>query len=394
MGIGHCPVAYRKIASPNGGGKCNIDFAKEAFDTICKQDNCVAIALDIKSFFESLDHDRIKEVWCRLLEVERLPPDHFAVFKNITRYHVVDQKDAYRRLGFIEEITQANGQTRDRYTIPRRKMPTQLCTPAEFREKICGGLPNLPSLVKPNADESGNLRNHGIPQGVPISDLIANFYLLDFDCEMERYVSQKGGTYLRYSDDILLIVPSNEAQAFEAEKHVAECMKKCGPAMKINEKKTSMVQFSRRGKNLAFNHLRGTQGKNGFEYLGFRFDGNQIYVRDSTISRFYRKVTLAAKAVTREFADAHPEKDASELLSIFNYSGFSQRFSRVCFDKFLVDDYRTWTFFSYVKRAHKIFGEQRGAPIIPQVRNFKKIMRERIADSMKRAVKRRDHLAK
>ena len=66
LGISHCPIAYRKIKKRNDGGKCNIDFAKDAFDEIAKLGNCVAIALDIKGYFENLDHSLIKKIWMDL----------------------------------------------------------------------------------------------------------------------------------------------------------------------------------------------------------------------------------------------------------------------------------------------------------------------------------------
>ena len=166
LGIEECPIAYRKIPKGVGGGKCNIDFAKDAFDEIERQGDCVAIVLDIKGYFENLDHDRVKQVWCGLLGVDRLPSDHFTVFKNVTRYHVVDQKEVYRRLSFIETI-EVNGYPRERYTVPYKDMPTQLYKPADFREKICEGDSTLPSLVRPNEDEDGNLLDHGVPQGAP-----------------------------------------------------------------------------------------------------------------------------------------------------------------------------------------------------------------------------------
>lgn len=390
LGIDECPIAYRKIPMRTGGGKCNIDFAKDAFDEIEKQGDCVAIALDIKGYFENLDHARIKKIWCELLGVKRLPPDHFTVFKNVTRYHVVDQKEVYRRLGFIETVV-VNGFERERYTTPFREMPTQLCSPREFREKICGGDPALPSLVKPNCDDKGTLLDHGVPQGAPISDLIANFYLLEFDLALNAYAKSKGGRYMRYSDDILLIVPGSDLEANEAEAFAVEEIKKYGKAIEIKEAKTCIVRFFRSDdcKNLSFEHVRGPQGKNGFEYLGFRFDGKLVYVRDSTISRLYRKVSLSAKGVARGFANAHPDKNASEILLNFNYSDFSQRFSRVHPDELSPDDYGTWTFYSYLKRASETFGEK-GSPILPQARNFKKIMKARIAVAMVRAVARRD----
>ncbi len=392
LDIEGCPIAYRKIPKGEGGGKCNIDFAKDAFDEIDRQGDCVAIALDIKGYFENLDHDRIKQIWCDLLGLDRLPPDHFAVFKNVTRYHVVDQEEAYRRLGFIETIM-VNGFPRERYTVPYKDMPTQLCTPAEFREKICGGDPNLPSLVKPNADENGNLLDHGVPQGAPISDLIANFYLLDFDVALNAYAAKRGGRYMRYSDDILLIVPSKEVDADLAEKFAITEIKKYGRALQIKGSKTCIVRFNRTPDGMMFEHVRGPQGKNGFEYLGFRFDGRRVYVRDSTISRFYRKVALSAKGVARGFANANSDKNAAEILAMFNYSNFSQRFTRVHPDDLSPDDYGTWTFYSYLKRASETFGE-RGAPILPQARKFKKIMKQRISEAMVRAVVRRDKAAR
>lgn len=388
LGISHCPIAYRKLHKPNGGGKCNIDFAKDAFDEIDAQGNCVAIALDIKGYFENLDHFRIKGIWCSLLGVEKLPEDHFTVFKNVTSYHVVDQKDVYRRLGFIETI-EFNGHPRERYTVPYKEMPIQLCSPAVFREKICGGDPNLPSLIRKNCDEDGNILDHGVPQGAPISDLIANFYLIDFDVAMNKYANDHGGRYMRYSDDILLIVPGSEDAADSAERFALEEIRKYGRELIIKEEKTCIVKFSKVGDNNSFQHIRGPQGKNGFEYLGFRYDGRFVYVRDSTISRLYRKVALCAKGVARGFSYAHPDKNAHEILKDFNFSDFSQRFSRVHPDELSPDDYGTWTFYSYLKRASDTFGSK-GSPILPQARNFKKIMKERVIAAMVRAVVRRD----
>lgn len=386
LGIDQCPIAYRKIAKASGGGKCNIDFAKDAFDEITRQGDCVAIALDIKGYFENLDHARIKEVWCDLLGVERLPQDHYTVFKNVTKYHVVDQKDVYRRLGFLETVC-VNGFPRETYTVPFKEMPTQLCSPSVFREKICGGDPSLPSLIKRNPDR------HGVPQGAPISDLIANFYLMDFDVALNNFARERGGRYMRYSDDILLIVPGSGSEADKAEAFAVNEISKFGEALEIKEAKTCIVKFRRSSNGLTFEHIRGPQGKNGFEYLGFRFDGKLVYVRDSTISRLYRKVALSAKGVARGFANAHANMSASEILATFNYSDFSQRFSRVHPDELSPDDFRTWTFYSYLKRASEIFGDQ-GSPILPQARNFKRVMKDRISTAMVRAVARRDRAAK
>ncbi len=66
----------------------------------------------------------------------------------------------------------------------------------------------------------------------------------------------------------------------------------------IKDAKTCVAQFERTTSGLNFHHLKQhpeETAKNGFEYLGFRYDGRRVYVRDSTISRFYGKVAGAAK---------------------------------------------------------------------------------------------------
>ena len=43
---------------------------------------------DFSHFFDSLDHTYLKKQICDVLDVEILPPDYYAVFKNITKYSI------------------------------------------------------------------------------------------------------------------------------------------------------------------------------------------------------------------------------------------------------------------------------------------------------------------
>ncbi len=151
----------------------------------------------------------LQVLWCRMLSVAELPPDHAAVFRAITKYAVVDRDQVYERLGFVG-LKIENGRTVRQYLKAYKEIPTQLCTPKEFREKIAGGDAALPTLIIRND------KDYGIPQGAPISDILANLYLIDFDKLMDDYVRPFGGHYFRYSDDILLIVPGNRIAGFAA----------------------------------------------------------------------------------------------------------------------------------------------------------------------------------
>lgn len=85
-------IAFRAL------NKSNIEFANEAFNSIKNRKECGAVALDLSKFFDTLDHLQLKDAWCRLLGAEELPEDHYAVFKNITRYSSVYKNKLYEHL--------------------------------------------------------------------------------------------------------------------------------------------------------------------------------------------------------------------------------------------------------------------------------------------------------
>ncbi len=193
---------------------------------------------------------------------------------------------------------------------------------------------------------------------------------------------------MRYSDDILLIVPGSAVEAEAATAFATTEIQNHGEALQIKDAKTCVVKFMRSGEDLTYTHLTGPQGKNGLEYLGFRYDGRKVYVRESTISRFYRKVSVAAKRDGTMHVLSNPTVSAGTLVGNFNYSQFSQKFSRVKKGE-LTDDYKSWTFYSYLKRASQTFGSK-GDRILRQARNFDEIMKERIENAINKSVVRRD----
>lgn len=372
LGIDDCPIAYRKISrsDTNSSGKCNINFAKDFFDHILLMEKCCVVALDIKSYFESLDHTRLYDLWCRMIEVTQLPPDHEAVFRAITKYAVADRDQVYERLGFIGSKLK-NGRKVKGYLVPYKEMPKQLCTPKEFRAKIAGGDPSFSKLIKQN-DE-----NYGIPQGAPISDLLANLYLIDFDKSIYDYVRPLGGYYRRYSDDILIILPGDNTVGLAAYNYATDQIANFGSEVRFKSQKTSIVTFAPDDQgSLTFKRELGEQGRNGLEYLGFRFDGRRVYLRDSTLSGFYRKITYSLRHEVRAFVARYPGKSKEFLLDKFDLEGFVKRFGRI--EDFDPDsDAEDWTFWTYARRAAQDFGS-RGKPIYKQLRGHRDLIVKRV----------------
>lgn len=378
-GLDNNVIAYRKLVTPEGRGKSNIDFALDAFNAIRAYGDAAVVTLDISKFFESIDHELLRQKWCALLGVTNLPHDHRAVFRAITHYAIVDRDAAYERLGYL--TWQIKGSSRiPVYTTGFKDMPRQLCTNAEFREKICGKGGTFTSLIETNKDD------FGIPQGSPISDMLANLYLIDFDSALKVYVDAVGGAFFRYSDDIIIIIPGGEAEAVAARDFAIAEIKNHGAKIVIKESKTSVLRYYSAPGGQAFVKLHGEQGENGLEYLGFRYDGKAAYLRDATLSRLYRKLTRSIRAEARALVRRYPSKNQTYIESKFNAPKFMQRYGRVAdFDPSA--SYDTWTFWTYAKRAIDTFG-MLGRPIGGQLKNYGQIVRTRMTHEIAHALTR------
>lgn len=384
LGLADSVLAYRRIFDPaTGGGKCNIHFARDAVSKVRELGDCVVLTLDISSFFESLDHRILKNLWCRLLGKPRLPADHFRVFESITNYSVVDKRSVYERLGLFGVKSQTKWGTPIKgYLVPYRQVPIRLCTGAQFREKIVNGGAGK-SIIKKNR------KSFGIPQGAPISDLLANLYLLDFDAEVSSWARELGGAYYRYSDDILVAVPGDEAAGRALMTRIAAEIKKYGKHLEIKSAKSSLYVFSRVNSDQECQLIHGKQGRNGLEYLGFRYDGKRVFIRDATLSNLRRKVVRVARREAGIAARRYPTKDLTYLRSVFDYERLISRFGRIRDFGENQDDCRKWTFWTYAIKAAKILGPI-GASIPYQLRRHRQLIRGQADKELARAIVRRD----
>lgn len=130
------------------------------------------------------------------------------------------------------------------------------------------------------------------------------------------------------------------------------------------------------------------KGKNGLEYLGFRYDGQNVFLRDATVSNLYRKVTSVARNHAEATVRRYPGKSYAELCQIFNFEQFSKRFGKVeGFES--ASTTKSWTFWTYVARAAEEFGPL-GKKITGQVAKLRRHSRIRVDHEIEKALRRRE----
>jgi hypothetical protein len=265
LSLDSCVLAFRSL------GKSNIEFALSAFQEIASRESCDVVALDIKGFFDNLDHGLMKKSWAAVLDFEKLPRDHFNLYRSLTRWCRVDKAELYAKLG----ISLHNPQNGDR---------RRLCEPDVFREKVRGG-----HLL------TRNDTNKGIPQGSPMSALLSNIYMLDFDCAMNAFAGSIGAKYMRYCDDMILIGTSGTGADIKRYAHEQIAKVK----LEIQDDKTEERSFAT---------VNGRLVANGpLQYLGFVFDGKNLRIRDGSMLRYLdrmRRGTAVARNSRRKFNDA------------------------------------------------------------------------------------------
>jgi hypothetical protein len=309
--------AYRKLR------KSNIHFAKEAFEEIKQRRVGVAIAMDVKGFFDYLRHDILKKQWQSLLNMSRLPDDHYAVFKAITRYSFVDQTQAYSH----RQLMGIKG----------------LCSIQEMRSVIQSGRLKIGRNGTRLPDGSFKWNTVGIPQGSPMSGLLANIHMIDFDEKLTEAAKRKNARYWRYSDDILVVCDACDRTYFE--KLIRDSLQAIG--LKENPTKTNVAEFS--NINGVFT-VKSTSKKRGLQYLGFEYDGQRILIRSETLSRHKIKAKHCIKKELA-FAKRHglPRIRRKKI-----YSYYSHLLNTMVKSASAKCQYKHRNFHTYVKSAARI----------------------------------------
>jgi len=246
-------LAFRSL------GKSNIEFANEAFETIKTFGECNVIALDVSKFFDTLDHEILKYQWSSILGDYKLPEDHYQVFKSLTKFSFVYKDQIYSEFGISKNKP--------------KKGRRRICMPSEFRNRV-----RSKGLINPN------IYSYGIPQGTPISALLSNIYMLEFDSKIKIEMDKINAVYRRYCDDMLFILPPSEDEKLFAAK-VNALLKEY--KLKINIAKTEIRKFSRKGMKL--------KSDQPLQYLGFTFNGEKIRIRSAAFARYSERMNRGVK---------------------------------------------------------------------------------------------------
>lgn len=268
------PTAYRKALHQS-----NINAAKDVFDFIAKSEDCWIIKGDFKGFFDNMRHRILQKNLVQVLAVDKLSADWRAVLKSVTRFRSVDSRDLMRAihtLGWVRGKESPYVRSRERL--------------GELITK--GGL----SIKKPN--------QIGIPQGTPISAVLANVYMISFDVELNRIVSALSGLYRRYSDDFVIVIPEVELPEKNLEEFITRVIttSKQSTSLEIETHKTKIFKFNARmDEKITQRNLNGNfeSNKVWFDYLGFIFNGDVVRLREKGIYKFHYKSKKAINLFLR-----------------------------------------------------------------------------------------------
>ena len=287
-------IAYRDSL-----GKNNIDFAKDAFDAIRSFPQCFILVGDFTNFFDNLEHQYLKKMMCEVLGVERLPQDYFSVFKNITRFSSWDWKDIVKAAG--ENIAERG---------VRKKINSKetVLTKEQFQ--------------KNKKDIKKNISGVGVPQGSPISAVLSNIYMIKFDKDIKRYVTSKGGIYMRYSDDFIIVLPyERDAEIADFTSYIFSYVESMKGLIDLQKEKTSCYTY----KDKVI--YEGDQ-PSSINYLGFLFDGKNIRIRPRAITKYYYRMRRKANTIGRSNWTSSKGRriSAKELYSIYSRNDEKQTF--------------------------------------------------------------------
>lgn len=309
-GLGQSVIAYRSL------GKSNYDFTGVALDFALAHSPCSVMCFDVTGFFDNLDHGLLKGRLADVVGTPKLSGDWFAVFRTVTKF---------RHLAL--DAIKADPAFADRFGRGKRE---PIATIAEVKG----------AGLKPTV----NPASFGIPQGTPISAVLANLYMWPVDVALKAACDEVGALYQRYSDDILIICPVSEEARLEAllKGEVGKLK------LTIKDEKTEKAIFD-------------PSNPSTFQYLGFNVSPRGAVIRPGSLGRQWRKARRSLRRTIEVGRLAVAEGRASKVYT----KKLRRRFSPVGLRNFS----------SYARRAAKSLKSE---AIVRQVRRLERMVDQTI----------------
>lgn len=386
----YCAVAYRQIPKASGkkGNKSNIEFAKEAFEflNVNKEKAMTAIVADVTSFFDNLDHKILHQKWKEVVGVRNddgaivMSDDHYNVYKSLINKRYVNEHELHNRM-FKRLWVERNELNNPDITVMKRKQVRKkrnykrenviaFCTKKEFFSKHLDLIHSVKKCSHQHKICRGTCLVKGIPQGSPMSATLANVYMLDFDKLMYETIKKMSGFYQRYSDDLILICEQKDEVALK-KIMVDGITQLC--KLDIQEKKTQTYRYNAVNGKFA----GGIVKKNGkvtsdkqLEYLGFEYNGTNVFVKTIGFSKFYRGMIRSIKRGKFYASKAHHSSKGlfkERLIKRFTIIGGKRRLKRVPdpdnpgkYKKDPLKRYDWGNYFSYLLKANEAMKELNG----------------------------------
>lgn len=368
-GLSNCITAYRQILTDDKTKfKNNVHFAKDVFDEVKKRKNCIVLAFDIENFFPSLNHKKLKLIWSKILGTKSLPEDHYNIFKSATRFSYVKLNDLKTKYKNFDEKKFSQLRKQGKHTF----------------------FENIRELVESNViihknQKKKNGKIIGIPQGLPISALLANLYMLPFDESVhQKLCIEKNVFYRRYSDDIIIICDENQVSFVE--NLIIEEIQKI--ELVISKEKTEKTLFKENNNIIYCYNIKGNVIKNNIplNYLGFEFYGNKTLVKSKNLANFYREMKQAIKRKSKRVEKINDKYlfDSSPIFKrkiyrLYSFKGVKNRFLKSKKTEFLngkliVNEIDRKFRGNYIKYIYRASDELESPEIKRQIKNHWKIL--------------------
>jgi RNA-directed DNA polymerase len=191
------------------------------------------------------------------------------------------------------------------------------------------------SYLRAGVEIEGRIQptTQGVPQGGPLSPLLANIVLYDLDKELEK----RGHRFARYADDFIILVKSQRAADRVMESVTRFLMKQV--KLEINDKKSHTGPTDRTS------------------FLGFRFKGKRIIWSEQALEEFKRRIRLMTSRSWGVSMEYRIQQLTTYIRGWINYFGLSEYYSPVPgLDKWLRRRMRM-CFWKQWKRPHRRIAE-------------------------------------